>query len=60
LTWSRCYTESKDRLDRATCHDPHRKVSTTASRYEAKCLVCLRAARPRRPQAPRSGCGDSI
>ncbi len=40
LTWSRCYTESKDRLDCATCHDPHRDVSTTASRYEAKCLVC--------------------
>ena len=40
LTWSRCYTESKDRLDCATCHDPHRNVSTTASRYEAKCLVC--------------------
>ena len=40
LTWSRCYTESKDRLDCATCHDPHRNVSTTASRYEAKCLLC--------------------
>jgi tetratricopeptide (TPR) repeat protein len=40
LTWSRCYTESKDRLDCTTCHNPHRNVSTTASRYEAKCLVC--------------------
>jgi len=40
LTWSRCYTESKDQLDCATCHDPHRNVSTTTTRYEAKCLVC--------------------
>jgi len=40
LTWSRCYTESNDRLDCATCHDPHRNVSTATSRYEAKCLAC--------------------
>ena len=40
LTWSRCYTESNDRLDCATCHDPHRNVSTTTAHYEAKCLVC--------------------
>lgn len=40
LTWSRCYTESKDRLDCVTCHDPHRNVETSASHYESKCLVC--------------------
>jgi hypothetical protein len=40
LTWSRCYTESNDRLDCATCHNPHRNVSTTTEHYEAKCLVC--------------------
>jgi len=40
LTWSRCYTESQDRLDCVTCHDPHSNVSTTTTRYEAKCLVC--------------------
>ncbi len=30
LTWSRCYTESDDRLDCITCHDPHRNASTVA------------------------------
>jgi tetratricopeptide (TPR) repeat protein len=40
LTWSRCYTESNNRLDCATCHNPHRNVSAATQRYEAKCLVC--------------------
>ena len=40
LTWSRCYTESNNRLDCATCHNPHQNVSTATARYEAKCLVC--------------------
>jgi tetratricopeptide (TPR) repeat protein len=40
LTWSRCFTESKDRLDCVTCHDPHRNVTTSVTHYEAKCLLC--------------------
>jgi tetratricopeptide (TPR) repeat protein len=40
LTWSRCYTESKDRLDCVTCHDPHRNVAASLVHYEAKCLLC--------------------
>jgi tetratricopeptide (TPR) repeat protein len=40
LTWSRCYTESGDRLDCTTCHDPHRDASTSPAYYEAKCLSC--------------------
>jgi len=40
LTWSRCFTESKDTLDCATCHDPHRNVVKSTAHYEAKCLSC--------------------
>jgi hypothetical protein len=40
LTWSRCYTESNDRLDCVTCHDPHRDASTSTEYYEARCLSC--------------------
>ena len=46
LTWSRCYTESKDRLDCVSCHDPHRNVATEAAHYEAKCLVCHPGGEP--------------
>jgi tetratricopeptide (TPR) repeat protein len=44
LTWSRCFTESKDTLDCVTCHDPHRDVDTSTAYYEAKCLSCHGAA----------------
>jgi tetratricopeptide (TPR) repeat protein len=40
LTWSRCYTESGNRLDCVTCHDPHRDVETSARWYESRCLTC--------------------
>jgi tetratricopeptide (TPR) repeat protein len=40
LTWSRCFTESQDKLDCVTCHDPHRNAATSTSHYEAKCLSC--------------------
>ena len=40
LTWSRCYTESRDKLDCVTCHDPHHDAETDAAHYEAKCLAC--------------------
>ncbi|QEH35283.1 Doubled CXXCH motif (Paired_CXXCH_1) [Aquisphaera giovannonii] len=40
LTWSRCYTESGDRLDCVTCHDPHRNAETSPAHYEARCLTC--------------------
>ena len=57
LTWSRCYTQSQDRLDCVTCHDPHRDVETSPGSYESKCLACHgAAARPRCPVNPERGC----
>jgi len=44
LTWSRCFTESKDALDCVTCHDPHRNVVTSTAHYEARCLSCHASA----------------
>jgi tetratricopeptide (TPR) repeat protein len=40
LTWSRCYTESGNRLDCVTCHDPHRDVETRKEWYASRCLGC--------------------
>jgi tetratricopeptide (TPR) repeat protein len=40
LTWSRCYTESADKLTCVTCHDPHNYGKISAARQEAKCLSC--------------------
>ncbi len=54
LTWSRCYTESRDQLDCATCHDPHRNVSTTMSHYESKCLMCHSSGTSAEAEAPRA------
>jgi tetratricopeptide (TPR) repeat protein len=40
LTWSRCYTQSRDQLDCVTCHNPHRDAETSPTFYEAKCIEC--------------------
>ena len=40
LPYSKCYVESKGKLDCMTCHDPHEKLETSAKVYEAKCLEC--------------------
>jgi hypothetical protein len=59
FTWSRCFLESRDKLDCVTCHDPHRNAVTVASQYEAKCLSChtsaphtLGARSPSEPTGP--------
>jgi hypothetical protein len=57
LTWSRCFTQSQDRLDCVTCHDPHQDVETSPVSYESKCLSCHGAAAgPRCPVNPTRGC----
>ena len=40
LTWSRCYTESGNKLDCVSCHDPHQNLVTSAGWYESRCLQC--------------------
>lgn len=40
LTYSRCYTESRAKLDCVACHDPHRNVETSRAYYEVRCLAC--------------------
>jgi tetratricopeptide (TPR) repeat protein len=40
LKWSRCFTESGNKLDCVSCHDPHRNVVTSAEWYESRCLQC--------------------
>jgi hypothetical protein len=38
--WSRCFTESGNKLDCVTCHDPHHNAETSSAWYEAQCLDC--------------------
>jgi hypothetical protein len=40
LTWSRCYTESGDRLSCVTCHNPHKNAEKKPEHYERRCLEC--------------------
>jgi tetratricopeptide (TPR) repeat protein len=60
LTWSRCFTESKDALDCVTCHDPHRNATTSTAHYEAKCLSChAGGGRPDPSPSPPQEAGSS-
>lgn len=40
LSWSRCFTESREMLSCTTCHNPHRKLETSEKFYESRCLSC--------------------
>ncbi len=46
LRQSRCWIESRGALSCLTCHDPHRRVpsSAKAAHYRAACLTCHRQA----------------
>jgi formate-dependent nitrite reductase cytochrome c552 subunit len=55
LTWSRCYTQSRDALDCVTCHDPHRNAETAHAWYESRCLECHAPARS--PTSASAGAG---
>jgi tetratricopeptide (TPR) repeat protein len=52
LTWSRCFTESNDTLDCATCHNPHRNADKSIDHYESKCLSCHAVAGDAGPSPP--------
>ncbi len=57
LLQSACYRRSRGVLGCMTCHDPHARVSTDRSGYEAACLACHRApSRTSCPVSPYAGC----
>ena len=47
LTWSRCYTQSKDQLDCVTCHDPHRNAETSRVFSRSRSASTATARKPR-------------
>ncbi len=40
LLQSRCFTQSENRLDCSTCHDPHAPIVTDLAPYVEQCLAC--------------------
>ncbi|MCH2695078.1 MAG: hypothetical protein MK025_10285 [Acidobacteriia bacterium] len=46
LVFSRCYTESKGKLQCITCHDPHEDLVQQPRAYDTKCLTCHQAKNP--------------
>jgi hypothetical protein len=59
LMQSACYRTSRGALSCVTCHDPHARLSTRLSTYEAACLSCHRSApRATCPVSPQTGCID--
>lgn len=60
LSWSRCYTESGNRLSCVTCHNPHRNADKRHENYERRCLDChgpSRAAASAKNARPGHGAG---
>lgn len=57
IMMSDCYTKSAGEFSCVTCHDPHRRVSSDTSAYEAACLSCHKSA-PKKvcPTSPKNGC----
>ncbi len=56
LEQSRCFTESKGRLNCLTCHDPHRKVAEEkrAEHYRTACVGCH--TQPHKPASDCTSC----
>ncbi len=44
LVKSRCYTQSGQKLDCVTCHDPHQGAETSPKWYESRCIACHSSA----------------
>jgi hypothetical protein len=40
LAASACFLRSNGRLNCITCHDPHRQLEQSASRYDSRCRTC--------------------
>ncbi len=62
LTWSKCYTKSRETLDCLTCHSAHGDLEKTPGYYEAKCLACHTAETPSlagQSRLPSSNAADS-
>ena len=60
LAQSKCFREGKSGLSCTTCHDPHARVSTDTSAYEAVCLTCHQVAGPARTLCPVSPAKDCV
>jgi hypothetical protein len=57
LMQSTCYRASRGALSCVTCHDPHARLSTSPSTYEAACLSCHRSPPLTTcPVSPQTGC----
>ncbi|MFO0958939.1 MAG: multiheme c-type cytochrome [Isosphaeraceae bacterium] len=58
LMQSRCYKESRQALNCATCHDPHAPVATNSTAYDRACLKCHKGAAANVCPAPGASAGN--
>jgi hypothetical protein len=60
LSMSACYADGLSGLRCVSCHDPHDRVATEHSAYEAVCLSCHQAGskQPACPVSPATKCID--
>jgi hypothetical protein len=60
LAKSKCFRDGKSGLSCTTCHDPHTRVSTNVSAYEAICLNCHRPSGEAKTSCPVSPAKDCV